>query len=172
MKAAAEIESLPLFPTAAAGPRIADPIPLGLPSRRKRTAEALQAIDLGKHPVTGLPLDPLAPVDASRKDRYPREHTCGTCVHLGRHIYHGTSTVFCGIATYDRLTRRWYPGCRLWKPIPDEDEIPLVMMCGSGETHGGHLHSGTRCPGVPTDHFYEEQLTSWPPPEVSDETHQ
>lgn len=126
MKAVAEVESVPMFGLTDAGPRIADPIPLGLPRRRKRTAEALQAIDLGKHPVTGLPLHPEAPEDSSRKDRYPRAFTCGTCLHLGRHVYYGTSVVFCEIATHDRPTRRWYPSCVQYRPIPEVSDEPAT----------------------------------------------
>jgi hypothetical protein len=43
-----------------------------------------------------------------------------------------------------------------------------IKGCGSGKTHKGHIYSdGTkRCPGIPTDHFYEERLTTWPPSEI------
>jgi hypothetical protein len=115
------VSTLELFPEAQAGPRIADPIPPGLSRRQRETVKALQAIDLGRHPVTGLPLFPDAPLDASRKDRYRRWGTCGSCVHIETTVYCSTRILSCGISTSNTGGRRWYPACIQYKP--DEEII-------------------------------------------------
>lgn len=107
------VESLPLFPLDEWAPLV---LPSGLSDRRRRTAEKLQRIRLGLHPVNGLPLDPEAPKDTNRTKRLPQAHTCGTCVHLYQIPRIERSALACDIATTERPARRWYPGCDQWKP--------------------------------------------------------
>jgi hypothetical protein len=91
-------------------------LPAGLSNRRRQTAEKLQRIALGLHPLNGLPLDPLAPKDADRSKRIVRDHTCGSCVHLYQIPTVNRSALACDIATTERPARKWWPGCDQWKP--------------------------------------------------------
>lgn len=109
------VETIPLFDNP--GIRISPWVPTGLSRSKRRTALAKQAIDLNKHPMTGLPLHPDAPWDASNKDRKPREFTCGTCIHL-LHLKTAAGYPYldCNLSTRESGARAWYPGCRQYKP--------------------------------------------------------
>lgn len=95
-------------------------IPEGISRTRRMTLRRLQLIELGKHPITSLPIHPLAPADASKRDRYPRPFTCGECVHRIRH--HGYPK--CDELTRHELelrssrtdTYRWLPACIAYRP--------------------------------------------------------
>lgn len=115
------------------GPVIEVPeIPDGISSGRRRTLKRLVMLELGKHPVTQVPLHPQAPEDASRKDRYPRDFTCGTCEHRFMWEYLGTSwgdgPKYYRHPKCDLLKNvskssttdvaRWLPACLMYRPVP------------------------------------------------------
>jgi hypothetical protein len=116
-----EPETLPLFPTRQAGPRLAPPIPKNLSKRKRRTARKSQLIDMGKHPAIGLPLHPWAPkLNAAPADRTPRDWTCGTCVHLKADVSAGGNRrLYCELSISQTEVRRWWPACVQTKPIED-----------------------------------------------------
>jgi len=95
-------------------------IPEGISRDRRQTLRRLQLIELGRHPITSLPIHPNAPDDASKRDRYPRPYTCGQCVH--RIVHHGYPK--CDELTKLELevhssrtdTYRWLPACIAYRP--------------------------------------------------------
>lgn len=100
-------------------------VPAGLSPTRKRTLRRLIMLELGTHPVTGLPVHPDAPVDASAKDRFPRPATCGTCEHrIVQNLGTERSYPKCDRLSKDRLaartaatdTPRWMPACIGYTP--------------------------------------------------------
>lgn len=91
-------------------------LPSGLTTRRRRTAEKLQRIALGLHPLTGLPLHPDAPRDTNRSRRLPQLYTCGTCLHLSQVPNIERSNLDCALSVYTGGARRWWPGCDQYKP--------------------------------------------------------
>lgn len=128
------METLPLFDDP--GPvRDVTPIPDGLSVGQRRTLRKLQLIELGRHPISGFLLHPNAPADASSKDRYVRDFTCGSCAH--RVTQRGYPK--CDLTTMSHTeatdTYRWYPGCMSWRPV-------IVEPTGDEETHDGQQHSG------------------------------
>lgn len=108
------VESLPLFELEGQweSPLV---LPSGLTTRQRRTALKLQKIKLGLHPVTGLPLDPLAPKDTNGSRRLIQPHTCGSCVHRYRVPNIERSALACDLATTQRPTCNWYPACDQYK---------------------------------------------------------
>jgi hypothetical protein len=78
----ADIESLPMFDDVGPVlPRREDEL-AGLSPGRRRTIRRLWKIAEGIHPITGAPLHPEAPKDATRWDRIAqRPFTCGSCAH-------------------------------------------------------------------------------------------
>lgn len=116
------LESLPLFPTRQAGPRLSKPIPKNLTRRKRRTAKASQAIDLGKHPAIGLPLHEWAPKrNAAPNDRTPTDWTCGTCQHLQVEVAPMSEArrLYCELSLHQTEVRRWWPACVQTKPIEE-----------------------------------------------------
>lgn len=100
-------------------------VPPGISATRRRTLLRLISIELGRHPITGLPIIATAPADASNRDRHPRPFTCGTCVHrLVRIVGPGRSYPKCDQLTKERLeartaatdTPRWMPACVAYSP--------------------------------------------------------
>jgi hypothetical protein len=100
-------------------------VPAGLSAGRRRTLRRLLLLELGKHPITGLPVHPDAPTDTTAKDRFPRPMTCGTCTH--RFVQNlGTERSYpkCDRLSKDRLeartattdTPRWMPACIGYTP--------------------------------------------------------
>jgi hypothetical protein len=114
------VETIPLFDNP--GVRLSPKVPKGLSRSRRRTALVLQTLDLNKHPMTGLPLHPDAPWDASKADRKPRPVTCATCVHLQHIDMGGYKTLDCNLATRNTGQRAWWPGCAQWKPTTGGSE--------------------------------------------------
>jgi hypothetical protein len=111
---AKRVDSLPLFDLGEwEGPLV---LPPGLTARQRRTAEKLQRISLGLHPLTGLPLYGDAPKDTNRTKRKPQFGTCGTCVHLSRIPNEVRSNLDCGLSTHTGGARRWWPACVQYKP--------------------------------------------------------
>ena len=100
------------------------PIPPGISAGRRRTLRRLQMIELGTHPISRLPISAAAPEDASRRDRFLRQFTCGTCAHrfvmmAGRKVYPrcdllSDETVEKHSAVTD--TPRWMPARIDWLP--------------------------------------------------------
>lgn len=117
------VETAPLFDRAAAVADLTDVTP-GLSPDRRRTLRRLQLIELGRHPITHLPLHEQAPADASNKDRYPRFATCGTCVHrvvLEHHDYRypkcdELSPAELALRTSRTDTYKWLPACVAYRP--------------------------------------------------------
>jgi hypothetical protein len=117
-----EIVSYELFPEDAAGPVVPPPLPAGraaelagLSPGARRTRRRLWDIEAGINPLTKLPLHPNAPTDATAKDRYLRDWTCGTC-RFKMTVTVGNKTVAkCRKATtwseYSDL-RNWLPACQ------------------------------------------------------------
>lgn len=99
-------------------------IPAGLSAQRRRTLRRQLMIELRRHPITTLPLHPLAPADASNKDRYPRGFTCGTCAHRVLLSYHTRDYPKCDELTPSEMakhtartdTYRWLPACVAYRP--------------------------------------------------------
>lgn len=99
-------------------------IPEGISRTRRMTLRRLQMIELGSHPITTLPIHPLAPEDASRRDRHPRLFTCGTCVHRVVLQYHDYVYPKCDELTPAELevrsartdTYKWLPACIAYRP--------------------------------------------------------
>lgn len=118
------VRTLPLFPTRDAGPLLSPPIPKSLTRRKRRTARASQAIDLGKHPAIGLPLHPWAPKrNRAPADRTPTDWTCGTCAHLQVDVSAGGNRhLYCDLSLHSTETRRWWPACTMCKPIEEEGD--------------------------------------------------
>jgi len=108
------VESLPLFDLGEwEGPLV---VPPGLSNRRRQTAEKLQRISLGLHPLTGLPLHEQAPKDTNRTKRLPQAYTCGTCVFLAQVPEVVRSNLDCKLSTHTGGARRWWPACAQYKP--------------------------------------------------------
>lgn len=114
------VDSLALFDEV--GPILSPPIPKGLSRRKRRTALALRKLELGRHPLTGLPLHEQAPLFVIRQVHHkrakPLAFTCGSCAHLHRVIFAASSALDCDLAVADNSAKAWYPGCAQWKPIP------------------------------------------------------
>lgn len=99
-------------------------IPSGISAQRRRTLLRLLAIDLGRHPITTLPLHPQAPADASSKDRYPRPFTCGSCAHRVLLSYHTRDYPKCDELSPAEMakhtartdTYKWLPACVAYRP--------------------------------------------------------
>lgn len=112
------VETAELFDRTVAVADLTDVTP-GLSADRRRTLRRLQLIELGKHPITHLPLHEQAPADASNRDRYPRPATCGTCVHRIVQRYHGRGYPKCdelapaelALHTSRTDTYKWLPAC-------------------------------------------------------------
>lgn len=110
-----EVISYEMFPLEDAGPvmpRREDDL-AGLSPGRKRTIRRLWKIAEGVHPITGLPLHPLAPADANRNDRIKdRPYCCGSCIHRFTDWGNGSKT---------------YPKCDL-KPTRSEwSDLPAWL---------------------------------------------
>lgn len=111
-------------------PRVKDPAPvstgesLGADARRTRRQRAL--IESGVHPLTRFTLHPQAPPDTAPTGRRPQPYTCGTCTHLGEVRHNRKTYLKCAVAgdTNGPGTdaRRWWPACRVYLPIPDDQE--------------------------------------------------
>jgi hypothetical protein len=94
-----------------------------------RTRRQIAALGRGVHPITAGPLHPDAPDDATPKDRFPREGTCGTCAFLvylddATPKHPNRRTLKCNWANGARITRgpasdvrRWWPGCAQYTPV-------------------------------------------------------
>jgi hypothetical protein len=110
---AVDREMAPLFDRVDAGPQLPES---GLTSSQRRTARQALKITIGQHPLTGLPLDPLAPKGLDRPKRRADPHTCGACVHLYQIPEIVTSALACDMMTTPRVARRFWPGCTLYRP--------------------------------------------------------
>ena len=115
------------------GPRLSVvEIPPGLSPGRRRTLRRLQMIEMGRHPITTFPLHPDAPDDATRKDRYPRPVTCGTCVHLVVLQHHNKTYMKCDLTTMTHSensdVRRWLPGCMSWRQAEEPVSRPVDSL--------------------------------------------
>src|SRR6478752_3871587 len=115
-----DADGVPMDP----GLRLAVPeIPEDASPATRRKIKRLQLIELGRHPLTTLPLNPAAPGDASPKDRFIRPLTCGSCEH--RFVLWTISKRYqkCDLTTAQAKsahseatsTRVWYPGCMSWR---------------------------------------------------------
>lgn len=101
-------------------------VPPGISADRRRTLQRLILIEKGEHPITHLPIHPDAPVDASRKDRYLRPLTCGTCAHRFVMKHHDKTYPKCDLLapeaqqTHSAVTDtpRWLPACVAYRPAP------------------------------------------------------
>lgn len=122
----AGIDTIELFPVTEAGPLLPaqskDPEMEGLSPGRRRTIRRLRDIARGVHPITGLPLHEDAPEDASRRDRFVRATTCGSCVHrmfVGGHAKDYPKCDLRVTASEATDCPRWLPGCSAWKPVEE-----------------------------------------------------
>jgi hypothetical protein len=107
------VDSEPLFDQADAGPQLPA---TGLTRRKRDTARKALKIVVGQHPLTGLPLDPLAPKGTERPKLRAQAHTCGSCVHLYRIPNIVKSELACDMTTTPRTARRWWPSCIFFRP--------------------------------------------------------
>lgn len=110
---AVDTSTVPLFDRVDAGPQLPE---TGLTTSQLRTARKALKIKVGEHPLTGLPLDPLAPRGIDRPKRRYEAHTCGSCVHLYQIPEIVTSALACDMTTTPRVARRWWPACILFRP--------------------------------------------------------
>jgi hypothetical protein len=111
---AVDTSTVPLFDRVDAGPQLPE---TGLTTSQRRTARKALKIKVGEHPLTGLPLDPLAPRGIDRPKRRYEAHTCGSCVHLYQIPEIVTSALACDMTTTPRVARRWWPSCILFRPL-------------------------------------------------------
>lgn len=94
--------------------------PEGVSAGQWLTIRQRTAIEQGQHPLTKLPLHPLAPADAQPSDR-GRPHTCGDCAHRLILHWHDGTYAKCDVAglTHSAATdcRAWWPGCTRWEAL-------------------------------------------------------
>lgn len=89
-------------------PIVPDPV-AELSADQRRTRAAAVALELGRHPANGLPVD--------------RAHTCGTCEHLHRYRYHNRRYLKCpnhrlgeSHSAASDMRASW-PACPLWAEL-------------------------------------------------------